>query len=138
MKDNKPTKIYHNPKCSTSRNALKILCDHDIDPEIVLYLQNPPDFETLEALTQKIEGGARTIIRRKEDLYAVLNMSDLKMSDTKILELLVAHPALIERPIIDAGDKAVLCRPLEAIFTLLPEGVTEIVKEDGKILTRGA
>lgn len=109
--------IYHNPRCSTSRNALQVLRDAGITPTIVEYLKNPPDRATLQRLADEVGQGVAGIVRAKEALYTELNLAGA--SDAQLLDALQAHPVLINRPIV-AGPKGTrLCRPWETVRELL-------------------
>ncbi|CAA0097162.1 putative protein YfgD [BD1-7 clade bacterium] len=113
--------IYHNPRCSKSRQTLALLEEHGVSPSIVLYLENTPSAETLGAIVTKLGGGARDIMRTKEDAYKGNNFADASLSDAALLDLLVAHPKVIERPIVVKGDKAVIGRPPENVLDLIGE-----------------
>ncbi|WGL17819.1 arsenate reductase (glutaredoxin) [Microbulbifer bruguierae] len=111
--------IYHNPRCSKSRQTLQLLQDNNVEPEIVLYLETPPDAATLSALLGKLGIGARDLLRKGEDAYKELNLKDDALSDNELIAAMVAHPKLIERPIVVKGDRAVLGRPPENALELL-------------------
>ncbi|MDX1593414.1 MAG: arsenate reductase (glutaredoxin) [Gammaproteobacteria bacterium] len=107
--------IYHNPRCSKSRQTLALLEEQGIEPEIVEYLKTPPDAATLRALLGKLGLGPRDILRRKEAVEA--GIADL--DGDALIEALVEHPAAIERPIVVKGDKARLGRPPEQVLEIL-------------------
>ena len=112
--------IYHNPRCSKSRETLSLLKDNGIDPDVVLYLETPPDSTTLhKLLTMLGMNSARELMRQKEDLYKDLNLSDSQLSEEALIQAMVDNPKLIERPIVVANGKARIGRP--------PEDVLEIV-----------
>jgi arsenate reductase len=111
--------IYHNPRCSKSRQTLQLLQDNGVDPEIVLYLDNTPSAEQLDALLAKLNISPRDLLRKGEDDYKALNLKDASHSDADIVAAMVAHPKLIERPIVVKGDRAVLGRPPENVLELL-------------------
>ena len=111
--------IYHNPRCSKSRQTLQLLQDNNIEPEIVLYLETPPDSATLKALLKKLGIAPRDLLRKGEDAYKELNLKDAAHSDDALIEAMVSHPKLIERPIVVKGDSAVLGRPPENVLELL-------------------
>jgi len=111
--------IYHNPRCSKSRQTLQLLQENNIEPEVVLYLETPPDAATLKALLGKLGIGARDLLRKGEDDYQALNLKDAGLSDDDLIQAMVSHPKLIERPIVVKGDKAVLGRPPENVLELV-------------------
>lgn len=111
--------IYHNPRCSKSRETLALLEEHGIEPEIILYLETPPSVETLTEILEKLDAeSAHQIIRDKESIYKELDLDEL-MSDEELLPLMNEYPKLIERPIVVKGDKAVIGRPPENVMTLI-------------------
>ncbi|WP_428820774.1 arsenate reductase (glutaredoxin) [Microbulbifer sp. MCCC 1A16149] len=111
--------IYHNPRCSKSRQTLQLLQDNNIEPEVVLYLETPPDAATLKSLLGKLGIGARDLLRKGEDAYKALNLKDAALADDALIEAMVTNPKLIERPIVVKGDKAVLGRPPENVLELI-------------------
>lgn len=111
--------IYHNPRCSKSRETLALLKEKGIEPEVVLYLDTPPDVATLKTLLKQLGmHSARDLMRRKEDLYKTLKLADADMTEAQLLQAMVDHPKLIERPIVINGDQARLGRPPEAVLAL--------------------
>ncbi|MGH8382926.1 arsenate reductase (glutaredoxin) [Pseudomonas sp.] len=112
--------LYHNPRCSKSRGALELLEARGLTPTVVRYLETPPDAPTLKALLGKLDIGARQLLRSGEDEYKDLNLADPALSDAQLIDAMVKHPKLIERPILVAGDKAVIGRPPEKILEILP------------------
>ena len=113
--------IYHNPRCSRSRETLRLLQEQGITPEIILYLETPPPIGMLKTLLAKLEfTTARDLMRRQEDIYKQLNLDDETLSETQLLQVLADNPKLIERPIVIAWGKARLGRP--------PANVLEILK----------
>ncbi|MCV4271809.1 arsenate reductase (glutaredoxin) [Pseudomonas capsici] len=113
-------KLYHNPRCSKSRGALELLQARGLIPDVVLYLETPPDAAQLRDLLAKLGIGPRQLLRSGEDDYKALNLADPSLSDEQLITAMVSHPKLIERPILVAGDKAVIGRPPENILELLP------------------
>lgn len=111
--------IYHNPRCSKSRQTLALLEEQGVAPEIVQYLDTPPDAGTLRDLLSKLGLGARQLLRTGEDAYKELNLADTSLSDDALIEAMVANPKLIERPIVVKGSKAVLGRPPENVLELI-------------------
>jgi arsenate reductase len=112
--------LYHNPRCSKSRSALQLLEERGLTPSIVRYLETPPDAEQLQELLRKLGLGPRQLLRSGEDEYQQLNLANPALTDTQLIEAMVKHPKLIERPILIVGDKAVVGRPPEKILELLP------------------
>ncbi|MBN8431059.1 arsenate reductase (glutaredoxin) [Microbulbifer salipaludis] len=111
--------IYHNPRCSKSRQTLQLLQEHNIDPDVVLYLETPPDADTLKNLLAKLGIDARELLRKGEDDYKALNLKDTSLSEDALVQAMVSHPKLIERPIVVKNDKAVLGRPPENVLELI-------------------
>ena len=112
--------IYHNPRCSKSRETLALLNERGVEPEIVLYLQNPPDAETLKILLKQLGfSSVRQLLRGKEPLCKELGLHDETLSEARLLQELIAHPQLIERPIVVANGKARLGRPPEQVLEIL-------------------
>ncbi|HIC8866668.1 TPA: arsenate reductase (glutaredoxin) [Klebsiella variicola] len=115
--------IYHNPRCSKSRETLSLLQSRGIDPQVVLYLDTPPDADTLRELLQLLQllgmESPRELMRQKEDLYKSLNLADQALSDAALIQAMVDNPKLIERPIVVSRGQARIGRP--------PEQVLEIV-----------
>ncbi|BCJ08407.1 MULTISPECIES: arsenate reductase (glutaredoxin) [unclassified Pseudomonas] len=112
--------LYHNPRCSKSRGALELLEARGLAPTIVRYLETPPDAATLEQLLAKLGIGARQLLRTGEDEYKALELANPALSDAQLIKAMVEHPKLIERPILVAGDKAVVGRPPEKVLEILP------------------
>lgn len=111
--------IYHNPRCSKSRQTLALLEEKGISPEIVLYLDNPPDAATLRTLLKKLGISARDLLRKGEDEYKANNLGDSTLSDEQLVVAMTNFPKLIERPIVVNGNKAALGRPPEAVLDIL-------------------
>ncbi|GAB2191076.1 arsenate reductase (glutaredoxin) [Sessilibacter sp. MAH1] len=112
-------KIYHNPRCSKSRNTLQIIEEAGIEPEVILYLQTPPSAEDIKDLLTKLGMSARDLLRKGEDDYKANNLSDESLSEDQLIQFMVQYPKLIERPIVVKGNKAVLGRPPENVQALL-------------------
>jgi arsenate reductase len=115
------TTIYHNPRCSKSRQTLALIEAQGISPTIIHYLETPPDASTLAGILQKLDLGARDIIRTGEAAYKEQQLDDASLSETALIEAMVASPKLIERPIVIKGEKAILGRPQENVLTLLTQ-----------------
>lgn len=111
--------IYHNPRCSKSRQTLALLEERGIAPEIVLYLETPPTVEALDDILKKLGIPARQLLRKGEDAYKENNLSEPSLSHQQLIEAMVENPKLIERPIVINGDKAVLGRPPEQVLNIL-------------------
>ncbi len=112
--------IYHNPRCSKSRETLQLLGQQGITPEIILYLDNPPDIATLKVLLKKLNfSDPRQLMRRSEEIYKQSGLADTSLSDETLLAAMAEHPKLIERPIVVNGDQARLGRPPENVLTIL-------------------
>jgi arsenate reductase len=112
--------LYHNPRCTKSRGALELLEARGLTPTIIRYLDTPPDAAQLRDLLGKLGIGARALLRKGEDEYKTLNLTDTSLSDEQLIAAMAAHPKLIERPILVVGDKAVIGRPPENILEILP------------------
>ncbi len=112
--------IYHNPRCSKSRQTLALLEDRGLAPQIVHYLDSPPDAATLERILGQLGIGARDLMRRKEAPYKELGLADPELGEDELIRAMVENPILIERPIVVAGDRAALGRPPEAVLDILP------------------
>ena len=111
-------RIYHNPRCSKSRAAYALLQDRGLAPEVVLYLETPPSKAELRALLKKLQLQPLDIVRKGEDVFKQ-HYAGRNLSDDEWLEAIVAHPILLERPIVVRGDKAVVGRPPENVLELL-------------------
>ncbi len=111
--------IYHNPGCSKSRAALALLEENDISPEIIYYLETPPDTEELKKLLQKLGMGVSEILRRPEDDSDSPGLGDESLSEEIVFDLLQKHPHLLQRPIVVKADKAIIARPPENVLTLI-------------------
>lgn len=111
--------IYHNPRCSKSRQTLALIQDRGIEPQIVEYLKDAPDAETLDRLLKALQKEPRDLMRRQEAVYKELNLSDPELSRDALIAAMVANPILIERPIVTKDGKAALGRPPEAVLDIL-------------------
>ena len=110
--------IYHNPRCSKSRQTLQLLEANNIQPEVLLYLETPPNAKTLKDLLGKLGISARQLLRTGEDAYKENNLGDKTLSETDLINAMVKHPKLIERPIVVNGNKAAIGRPPEMVLEL--------------------
>ena len=111
--------IYHNPRCSKSRAALQLLQERGIEPEIIEYLKTPPSTSRLKELLAMLEMAPRELMRKGEDAYKNLGLSDTDLDDDSLVVAMVDHPILIERPIVVTDGKARLGRPPEQVLELL-------------------
>jgi arsenate reductase len=114
------TTIYHNPRCSKSRETLQLLESRGIKPDVVLYLETPPDAQTLKNLLKKLGLKPRELMRQKEAEYKEMGLQDPSLSDEQLIDAMVKCPKLIERPIVVQGKKAALGRPPENVLEILP------------------
>ena len=112
--------IYHNPRCSKSRETLELIKQHSNDIAIIEYLKTPPSAAELSTLLAKLGISARELLRTKEDEYQQLGLSDTALSEQQLINAMVKQPKLIERPIVVNGDKAAIGRPVENVLTILP------------------
>jgi arsenate reductase len=112
--------IYHNPRCSKSRETLALLKDNGVEPEVVLYLDTPPDAATLKNLLKMLGmSSARELMRQKEDLYKELNLNDSALGESVLIDAMMAHPKLIERPIVVKNAQARIGRPPEQVLEII-------------------
>ena len=112
--------IYHNPNCETSRNVLGMLKDAGIEPQVIEYLKTPPDADTLRQLLKDMGMTPRELLRQKGTPYEELGLQDPKWTDEQLIDMMVQHPILIERPIVVTPRGTRLCRPKEKVQELLP------------------
>lgn len=112
--------FYHNPRCSKSRSALALIEARGLQPRIVHYLETPPSAAELRELLRKLGLSARQLLRSGEDEYKALNLADSALGEAALLDAMLSHPRLIERPILVAGDRAVIGRPPEKVLEILP------------------
>lgn len=111
--------LYHNPRCSKSRSALQILEERGLTPTIVRYLETPPSADELTTLLRKLDMPARSLLRTGEEEYKALNLADATLTEQQLIDAMVASPKLIERPILIAGDRAIVGRPPERVLEIL-------------------
>ena len=123
--------IYHNPRCGTSRNTLGLIRNSGVEPQIIEYLKAPPTRDELRDLIKRAGLTPRQAIRAKESLYRELKLDDPAVSDDQLLDAMIAHPVLIERPLVVTEKGVRLCRPSEAVIDLLPPQRGAFAKEDG-------
>ena len=113
------TTIYHNPRCSKSRQTLALLEERGIGPRVVEYLKTPPSAAELKTILKKLGLRPRDLMRKGEPLYAELDLKDRELDDDALIALMVANPILIERPIVVSGGKAAIGRPPESVIRIL-------------------
>jgi arsenate reductase len=128
--------IYHNPSCGTSRNTLAMIRASGEEPDVIEYLKTPPDRARLVALIRAMGISVRALLREKGTPYAELGLADPKWSDDELIDFMLKHPILINRPIVVTAKGTKLCRPSEAVLDLLENPVTSFVKEDGAHVVR--
>jgi arsenate reductase (glutaredoxin) len=127
--------IYHNPACATSRNTLAMIRRSGEEPTIVEYLKTPPTRKRLKALIAAMGVSTRALLREKGTPYAELGLADPKWSDGELLDFMMAHPILINRPIVVTPLGVKLCRPSELVLSILPNPhIGRFVKEDGEVV----
>jgi arsenate reductase (glutaredoxin) len=127
--------IYHNPNCGTSRNVLAMIRRSGEEPVVIEYLKNPPSRERLKELIAAMGIPPRALLREKGTPYAELELGNPKWSDEQLLDFMIAHPILINRPIVVTPKGVKLCRPSEMVLDLLPNAnIGRFVKEDGEVV----
>jgi arsenate reductase len=126
--------IYHNPDCGTSRNTLAMIRASGEAPVVIEYLKHPPDRARLKQLIAAMGIAPRALLREKGTPYAELGLGDPALSDDVLLDAMLAHPILINRPIVETPRGTLLCRPSELVLGLLDTPVVSFVKEDGEIV----
>ncbi len=125
--------IYHNPKCGTSRNTLAMIRNSGVEPEVIEYLKTPPSKTRLEALIREAGITSRELLRAKEAVYSGLSLGDAKWTDDEIVDFMLQHPILINRPIVVTSLGTRLCRPSELVLEILPDPQQgAFTKEDGE------
>jgi arsenate reductase (glutaredoxin) len=127
--------IYHNPLCGTSRNTLAMIRNAGIEPEVIEYLKTPPDRATLVALIKRMGVPVRDVLREKGTPFTDLGLASDALSDAQLIDAIMAHPILLNRPIVVTENGVKLCRPSEVVLDLLPvpqKGA--FVKEDGEVV----
>lgn len=132
-------KIYHNPDCGTSRNTLAMIRQSGEDPEVVEYLRKPPTRDELLEIIKAMGSKPRYLLRRKGTPYDKLGLEDQKWSDDQLVDFMIEHPILINRPIVVTPKGTRLCRPSEVVIEILPNSnIGSFVKEDGEIISSDA
>jgi arsenate reductase len=124
--------IYHNPQCGTSRNTLGLIRNAGIEPHIIEYVKTPPTRLLLHQLIERMGVSVRDVIREKGTPYMELGLGDPSLSDDQLIDAVMAHPILLNRPIVVTPLGVRLCRPSETVLEILPPQQGEFVKEDGE------
>src|SRR5215204_1389549 len=124
--------IYHNPDCGTSRNTLALIRNAGVEPHVIEYLKTPPSRAMLRGLIARAGIPVRAVIREKGTPYAELGLADTSLTDERLLDAMLEHPILINRPIVVTPKGVRLCRPSEEVLDLLPPQQGEFTKEDGE------
>lgn len=112
--------IYHNPRCSKSRQTLELLNENGIEPNVVLYLESPLNADQLHQLLDKLDIDVRQLLRTSEQEYKDLGLAATDLTEQQLIDAMVAHPRLMQRPIVVNGEKAAIGRPPEAVLALFP------------------
>jgi arsenate reductase (glutaredoxin) len=127
--------IYHNPACATSRNTLALIRATGEEPEVIHYLDAPPSREALASLIQRMAISPRDLLREKGTPFAELGLSDPSLTDDQLIDAMMEHPILINRPIVVGPKGAKLCRPSEEVLSVLDRNLdSDFVKEDGEVV----
>ncbi|SMF74942.1 arsenate reductase (glutaredoxin) [Allosphingosinicella indica] len=127
--------IYHNPACATSRNTLALIRATGTEPDVIHYLETPPARDALVSLIQRLGIGARDLLRQKGTPYADLGLDDESLGEEQIVDAMMAHPILINRPIVAGPNGVKLCRPSETVLSVLDRPLrSDFVKEDGEVV----
>lgn len=129
--------IYHNPDCGTSRNTLAMMRQSGEEPHVIEYLKTPPSREKLIEMLSAMAMTPRELLRRKGTPYDELGLDNPALSDDQLIDAMLAHPILINRPIVITERGTRLCRPSETVLPLLPHPIAEFAKEDGEVVHLG-
>ena len=128
--------IYHNPRCGTSRNTLAMIRESGVEPEVIEYLKTPPSRETLQALAAATGQPVRELVRSKEALFTELGLDAPGVTDAQLIDAMLQHPILINRPIVVTPLGPRLCRPSERVLGILPQALQgTFTKEDSEVIT---
>lgn len=129
------TIIYHNPSCGTSRNTLAMIRASGVEPEVIEYVKNPPNRARLVELIAAMGGDVRALIREKGTPYAELGLDNSNLSDDALMDAMLKHPILINRPIVVTAKGVKLCRPSELVLDILENpNIGTFTKEDGEVI----
>jgi arsenate reductase len=126
--------IYHNPACGTSRNTLGLIRNAGIEPHVIEYTKTPPSRAMLASLIKRMGVPVRSVIREKGTPFGELGLADETLSDDALLDAMLGHPILINRPIVVTPEGVRLCRPSEEVLGILPPQLGEFSKEDGELV----
>lgn len=127
--------IYHNPACGTSRNTLQMIRATGVEPEVVLYLETPPSRDALVSLVERMGITPRELLRQKGTPCGELGLEDRLLSEDQLIDAMIAHPILINRPIVIGPGGAKLCRPSEDVLSVLDSPLpSDFIKEDGELV----
>ena len=127
--------IYHNPACGTSRNTLEMITQSGEAPQVIEYLTSPPSRSELVGLLGKMGVGPRELLRQKGTPFAELGLDDPNLTDDQLIDAMMEHPILINRPIVVTAKGAALCRPSEKVLELLERPPSTFTKEDGETVS---
>lgn len=134
----KKVTIYHNPACGTSRNTLAMIQASGVEPDVIEYLKSPPSRERLLELIAAMGISVRDLLREKGSPFSELGLDNLSLSDDALIDAMLQHPILINRPIVVSAKGVKLCRPSELVLSLLENpNIGEFVKEDGEVVKAG-
>ena len=127
--------IYHNPACGTSRNTLALIRNSGAEPAVILYLETPPSRDELKKLIADMGISVRALLRKNTEPYEQLDLAEDRFSDNELLDAMLAHPILINRPVVVTPLGTKLCRPSEAVLDILPDPQQgAFTKEDGEVV----
>lgn len=130
-----PVTIYHNPACGTSRNTLAMIRASGVEPTVIEYLKTPPTREKLQEIISKTGGNIHALIREKGTPYAELGLGNPHLSEEVLLDAMLQHPILINRPIVETSKGIKLCRPSELVLDILDNAnIGTFTKEDGEVV----
>lgn len=133
--DKMPVTIYHNPACGTSRNTLAMIRASGVEPTVIEYLKTPPTREKLQEIISKTGGNIHALIREKGTPYAELGLDNSHLSEEALLDAMLQHPILINRPIVETSKGIKLCRPSELVLDILDNAnIGTFTKEDGEVV----
>lgn len=130
--------IYHNPNCGTSRNTLAMIREAGEEPQIIEYLKTPPSRDELVDLIKRMGISTRDLLRQKGTPYDELGLGEDRWSDDELVDFMMEHPVLINRPIVVTDKGVRLCRPSEQVTDLLPKDIGSFTKEDGQVVSTGS
>jgi arsenate reductase (glutaredoxin) len=129
--------IYHNPKCGTSRNTLEMIRKSGLEPQVIEYLKSPPNRDELVDLIARMGIPVRDLLRQKGTPFDELSLGEDRWSDDQLIDFMIEHPILINRPVVVSEKGVRLCRPSEKVIDLLPKDFGSFTKEDGEVVAPG-